>query len=685
MLYDQHGQPLAADRVLRDPVDGYEVRREIIPEFRDELTAHVDAAQSGRMDGALLSGANLDGFVNELSGLGTTWADKTRGGLAGGPRFALYRLNSVEAEARYRGSDLGRGIVEKIPDEMTRRGWDIEVQPSEEEAAQASDPRAHADAARANPLPAAAGWRKWSRSGRLDGRQRRIAKDRARRWDDVARGVLPAAAAPPPPPGPLPEVNDAGLDLGEAMEKWAGAIGVAAAVNQALRWERAFGGAAIFIGVDDGDTPLTEPLDFGKVNAVTHLTVFRGGWDGEVVMWRPYNDPRKPKFGLPEIYQVRNMSVQLARPPAPGEGPVSQALPSGPAGSTIFYVHESRFLIFDGEPTSREARQEMRGWGDSIFTRVNDPLLQYEQTWSAVAVLMQEFSVATLSIEGFSKALAEKGAAARESFIQLARLHAITQSVARMRYIDSKETFTRVTASVSGVAELLREWNLRIAATSDTPASILFGRISGGLGANEDPSMRGFYDRIAGKQENRLRPPLEYLYRLAWRAKNSPTKGREPDRWALLFRPLWQLTETEQAELYSKYAAADKAYIDMGALTPEEVAAHRFGGPEFNTSSVVIDLAARESMAAMSQTAPAAPPGGGDDDDAAAAANAASANPLRVPVTSQAAGGASGAPARPAIPPMTAMPSDPITGDPQSVASNVSSDTTRNPLGEPAK
>jgi len=665
MLYDANGRPFTADppspHKVEDPLDGYTPERRTNPEYLDELRALVASYESGRMDADLMAGVNMDGFANELTGLGTVQFDKTLGGRPGGPAYAVYLLNWWEAEARYRGSDLGRNIVEKIPDEMTRRGWDIEVQPAEDDISIAGDAGAHVDACQREPRRAAAGWRKVARSGRLDGRQRTIARERARRWDAVAAGEIPAAAAPPPPPGPLPKVNDEGTDLVEAMEKWADQLHVQQAVNTALRYERAYGGGCIFIGVDDGDRPLTEPLDPDKVRAITHLTVLRGGVDGEAVMWRPYNDPRRPKYGDPEIYQIRNTSVQLARPPAPGEGPVSQTMPLGPGGSTIFWVHETRLLVFNGEPTSRDAQQQMRGWGDSVFTRVNQSLSQYEQSWQAVTVLMQEASIATLAIPGFAKALAEKGPAARASYLQYAQMQALLQSVAKMRYIDKDQEFKRESPSLTGLAEILREMATKLAAGSDEPVSVMFGNLSGGLGAKEDPSMRSFYDRIEGKQETKLRPVLEYLYRLMWRAKNSPTKGHEPERWGLYFRPLWQLTELEQADLRQKTSAADASDITAQIVTPEEVAATRYGGPEYNPGPIVLDLDARTGAHLRAEET--------------AARNAA--NVQQQPN----APGTPGFPAKEAppgwgaasehVPPLTAMPSDPITAAPTSTPSEV--------------
>src|SRR5207302_380751 len=86
-----------------------------------------------------------------------------------------------------------------------------------------------------------------------------------------------------------------------------------------LNYERVFGGGAVLLGVDDGAKDLTQPLDLNRVKSVKHLTSFRGGWDGELIAWSYYIDPRESRFGEPQIYQLRNLGVPISAPPAPGQ------------------------------------------------------------------------------------------------------------------------------------------------------------------------------------------------------------------------------------------------------------------------------------------------------------------------------------------------------------------------------
>ena len=671
-LVDPAGRPLVASpRPVVDRFDGYDPAAAESAALGDPRIngSHPDAVNP-ITDEPLMSPERMDGFVNAVSGLGDPSVDKAMGGAWQGADFAFIRLTSAECAARYRGIGIGKNAVDIYPDQMTRRGWDVEIQLVEGEEI-VVDPRMKMDAIRRNPLRAAAGWRDEARRlgrSRSDAKKRIYALERARRWDAVAAGDLPIDAAGAPPPGPLPEVNADGATIGEEVERCADKMKLTQAIRQALIYERAFGGGCVFIGVDDGGRPLTDPLDWSRVKRITHLTPLRGGWDGPVTMWRPYRYAISEKYGQPEIFQVANQTVPIAPTPAPGEVLPKSAYeyPPSPSGPTLFYVHESRFLIFDGEPATTEAQQTGRGWGDSVFTRAVASLADFGMSWQAASTLMQTASIDVQGIPDFTRILEEKNAALRNNFIQYALLQSKMTSVTRIKYIDSKQTYDRKPVSFSGIPEILRALADRIAADFDVPVSILLGNLKGGLGAQEDPSLRSFYDRVEGRQELRLRPQLRYFFEGVFRSKLGPTRGREPAKWDLFFRPLWQLSEMELADLRTKTVAADVQEIQAGILDPEEVASTRYGGVEYNTGPIMLDMDKRRAREL---------PVGLEEDDALPAALAAQpapeaavpappAAPASDPAATEPTGGTT-----PTALPIHMMPTDPIAGDPQGVQS----------------
>lgn len=511
-----------------------------------------------------------DGYVNELTGIGSWLKDKTLGGQMNGPSFLARLLSGAECEQRWRGSDLGGRIVETIPDEMTREGWGLTIQPTEddEEKEDALDP-----------------------------------------------GEEPA----PRGPARLPELDEEGAAAAEAVEGKLEDLGAIQAFTEALYYERSYGGGAILVGADDGHD-LAEPLDEDRIRDVTHLTAFRGGWDGEVVAWSYYSDPREPKYGQPEIYMVRNLGVPIARIPVPGARGVAQpVLPTNTSygngyGTLIFWVHESRFLQFPGQAVSRYARTQMRGWGDSVFFRVDEVLSQYGQTWGGIANLMTDFSQGYLKIDGLAQGLAANnrggqgagaatagvfgGAGGGGNLAKRAQALQLSRSIARILLIDTKEEFGRDTVSLGGVGEVLQQFHLRLAAAADMPVSLLMGQAPAGLNATGDSEIRWFYDKVRSRQKKRMMPQVRRLISLVMKSKEGPTGGVEPERWSAEPKPLYQMSAAEQADVRLKVAQADQIYVGMGALSAGEIAASHFGGAEYSPE-VQLDFRGREEMAAQ--------------------------------------------------------------------------------------
>lgn len=551
------------------------------------------AADHARKDGDPELAARIDDYVNRLTGLGDYLQDKVLGGSMYGLDFTMRYISGYDAESRWRGSDLGARIVETIPAEMTREGWEVLIQPSEKKGktepegddpeSAALDPTQEDKPSSGVVLPDLKGDAFPNQGG-----------------DPAAQGGVPpfgAGAQPKPSAGPLPEIDDEGTEISEALGVKMDELNTIDAVLLALQYQRAYGGGAILIGADDGVQDLAEPLDEENIKAINWLNTFQGGREGEIIAWSYYRDPRAPKYGEPELYMVRNIGVPLEQPgnprggvSAPGRTAVAEA---------VFWVHESRLIIFPGTPVSRRARVQMRGWGDSVFTRVDEVLAQYSQTWSGIANLMTDFKLDVLKMSGMSEKMAGGDKASKGNPItKRARLMQQTRSIARMQVIDATEEFDRKVVSVAGVSEVLQQFALRLAAAADMPVTLLMGQAPSGLNATGSSDIRFFYDRIASWQRRVLIPRLKRLVRLIFLSKEGPTQGNEPERWDIRCKSLYQLSEKEQAELRKLDSETDHNRITDGVLSPEEVAASAYGGSEYS-SERTIDFDGREQMAAQ--------------------------------------------------------------------------------------
>lgn len=523
-----------------------------------------------------------DGYKNELTGIGNWMRDKTLGGKEGGPDFITRFLSNYECEVRWRGSDLGARIVETVPDEMTRQGWELTCQDEEEEEAgeekETDPPDAAGDLASVAEYPQAKAEKKDAVGNPFQGPH------------------APTLSAEPPETKPLPDFSDDFQEVYEQMEGKLDELCFDHALWEALCYERAFGGGAILLGAQDGTRDLTRPLSEKNVKDISWVNSFAGGRNGEIIAWKYYDDPRSPKYGWPEIYAIQNLATTF------GSAVPGQAVPRPKSpDQNQFFVHESRVLTFPGVAVSRRARVENRGWGDSIFSRVDEVLSQYNQTWGGIANLMTDFSQGVLKVEGLAKALAGGNQATRGSVLTTrARQLDMARSISRILLVDATEDFRRDTASLGGISDVLEQFALRLAAAADMPVTLLMGQSPAGLNATGASDVRFFYDRIAAKQKRRLLPQLKRMLKLLFLCKEGPTEGEEPAKWFIQFNPLYQMTELEQAQLRKLVAETDKIYMDSQVLTPEEVTASAFGGSEW-TMERQVDVEGRDELVKQEQ------------------------------------------------------------------------------------
>jgi len=101
---------------------------------------------------------------------------------------------------------------------------------------------------------------------------------------------------------------------------------------------------------------------------------------------------------------------------------------------------------------------------------------------------------------------------------------------------------------------------------SRIPTIILTGISPSGLNASSDGEIRVFYDWIAAQQEAYWREPLETILSIV---QLSLFGEIDPDI-DFRFVPLYQMTETEEADIRLKDAQAAGIQIDHGVIDPQE-------------------------------------------------------------------------------------------------------------------
>lgn len=372
------------------------------------------------------------------------------------------------------------------------------------------------------------------------------------------------------------EKTDASSDqVHEAFEKMAALIdelGVVAAVIEARSWARAYGGAALLMGLDDGQKDLKQPVRWATLKGVRYLVTLR---PRECWPTRWNTNPLSGGYGQPVLYRVRRETQ--------GNVPTGEG----------FEVHASRLVRFDGVRVSRRHTAENRGWGRSIMERWATTLRDFDTSYETIPVLLQDFSQLVMMMEGLAEAIA-----AGEDDVVTKRIEQVNlgRSIIGGIVVDSKDKVERQQTPVSGLAELLDRMSNRLAADVDMPAAILFGQSPSGLNATGDPNTRWYYDNLAGDRPLSLTPKLNQIVKALFLSLDGPTGGKEPARWSIQYGEMWLPTPAEVADIRYKTAQTDALMITNQVVTPEEVATSRYGGDTWS-AEMHLDEDARAAMA----------------------------------------------------------------------------------------
>jgi len=353
-----------------------------------------------------------------------------------------------------------------------------------------------------------------------------------------------------------------------------------AKVEEAAKWGRLFGGAAIWIGTDAGGRQ-EEELDLESItpDSVKFLMVLEGPNDMAPVTF--YRDPLHPKFGEPETYSVHRTTA---------EGITSDGASLGAL------VHESRFIFFEGADTSWRQRMNNGGWKHSVLQRPYEILRDMDANWKSFSRLMDNASQAVYKIKGLVDMIADGKASTmqdRMTIVELAR------SMARAVVLDAElEDFGQIGAqNFTGASEAMEKTFQRLAAAVPMPVTILMGMSPSGLNATGESDMRSWFNTIQTYRRDNLEPQLRKLTKIiAANAGIALTDEPEID-WP----SLWQMAPTEEAEHKLKVAQRDAVYESLGVITGPQVAKARWGTGKYMDSGEadVIDFDAIDELDAM--------------------------------------------------------------------------------------
>lgn len=343
----------------------------------------------------------------------------------------------------------------------------------------------------------------------------------------------------------------------------------------AIKWARLYGGALIVMLIDDG-RGLEEAVDWEHIRSIDELRVYERSIvqpDSSSLYQQDYGGKgvgnRVSKFGQPEYYYVSSIY-----------------------GS--FKVHESRCLVFrNGVLPEQTSNATYLFWGMPEYVRIRRALRETVTAHTDSVKLLERSVQAIYSMKGLASLLTtddgENQVLKRLQLVDTSR--GLLNSIA----IDSEgENYDFKTFQFSGVKDVIDATCNMLSALTNIPQTILFGRSPAGMNATGDSDFESYYNFVEKIQRLMLKRNLRTLLDVVFRAGiASGDVAEEPD-YKLEFKPLWSLSDTEQAAVDQTKAQTEQIkaqtaqlYVDMQAIDPSEVRSRLASDEEFDVEDII--------------------------------------------------------------------------------------------------
>ena len=368
-------------------------------------------------------------------------------------------------------------------------------------------------------------------------------------------------------------VNDVDLEtfINDSLDE----LDFEGAASTAIKWSRLYGGSLMVMIID-------EPVDWDNIRGIDELLVFE-----RPLITPDYNsiynhDPKTgkwSKFGKPEFYDV------------------------SPMYGKQFRVHESRCLLFkNGTLPQSSSRTEYRFFGMPEYTRIHKALQETVTSHGNGVKLLDRAVQAIYKMNDLANLLeTDEG---EDIVLRRLRIIDMAKGIINSIAIDANgEDYDYKTVTFSGVKDIIDATCNMLSAVTNIPQTKLFGRSPAGENSTGEGDMENYYSYVNKIQKLNLKRNLGVLIDIILIAGKYKGEFEEIPDYTLKFKPLWNLSEAEQAGVDQTKAATEltkaqtaQVYVDMQALDASEVRKRLAENGEFTVNDILDDEDDWEAM-----------------------------------------------------------------------------------------
>lgn len=330
------------------------------------------------------------------------------------------------------------------------------------------------------------------------------------------------------------DMTRAGIEINSTMdpddvEQIQGALnelGVWEALNDNSKWARLYGGS-VAVHLIDGQnfmTPLN-PDRIGKGMYRGMLVLDRWQLEASTEVVADYG----PNMGMPLYYTVSNNAPGLR-------------------GQKIHY---SRLIRQDGIRLPYQQRLTLNMWGLSVIERLYDRLIAFDSATFGMAQTVFKSYLRTMSIDGMRDNISTGGTPGQpnsmvDGLVRYMQMVAHFQSLEGITLIDAADKLEVSThGDFSGLGEAILQLAQQVSGALQIPLVRLLGQSPAGLNSTGESDLRTYYDGINQQQNRYLKLGMLTTIRMIGRSIGVSI----PSGFNFKFRPLWQLTEKDKADV----------------------------------------------------------------------------------------------------------------------------------------
>lgn len=356
--------------------------------------------------------------------------------------------------------------------------------------------------------------------------------------------------------------------------------------SEAIRWSRLYGGALMVMIIDDGGE-LTDPVNWDGIQGIDELLVFERPLvtpDYNSIYDTKPDDRKWSKFGMPEFYDI------------------------SPAYGKAFRVHESRCLLFkNGKLPQSSTKTEYRFFGIPEYIRIHKAVQETVTSHGNGVKLLDRAVQAIYKMNNLATLLeTDEG---EDTVLRRLRIIDMAKGIINSIAIDAEgEDYDYKTVTFSGVKDIVDSACNMLSAVSNIPQTKLFGRSPAGENSTGESDMENYYSFVGQIQKLNLKKNMGILLDVILAAGKYKGEFEEIPDYSLGFKPLWSLSEAEQANVNQTKAQTEltkaqtaQAYVDMQALDASEVRKRLAESGEFTINDILDE---EDDWSAMEEATP---------------------------------------------------------------------------------